>query len=371
MERQIETEVRKATLDLWSAAEQVDLARERPGAGGAGIVPGKQRFRAGVAGSVETTSAQGRVIAARTGSSRPGRPRVRPDQRLSRAGRAGRGEIGGGGCSPADEQGGTHLPRNDERNTSHGYTRRMQERDTAAEDPQRRGGAAGPSGHWSRSCSCRPVWGGQKYLYCRTHVSTDNAQVDGHITPIAPKVQAFVDPVLVDDNQPVHYGDTLVILDRPRLAAQAWPRPRPTSRPPGARSAPADGRDRRRRSWRAARSAAGGATPRCSRPRRPGRKAKSDLEPVQRPRRPGHHIGPAAGRGPGRVRWRPRPTWRPPGGSRPRRPAAGRPLRRPFAAPTRGWRGRSGGGQSPGSRWATPVITAPVAGIMARRTWKR
>lgn len=57
------------------------------------------------------------------------------------------------------------------------------------------------------------VWGVQKYLYSRTHVSTDNAQVDGHLTPIAPKVQAFVDSVWVDDNQPVHASDTLVTLD--------------------------------------------------------------------------------------------------------------------------------------------------------------
>ena len=37
-------------------------------------------------------------------------------------------------------------------------------------------------------------------------VTSDNAQVDGHITPIAPKVQAFVSRVLVDDNQDVKVG---------------------------------------------------------------------------------------------------------------------------------------------------------------------
>lgn len=66
------------------------------------------------------------------------------------------------------------------------------------------------------------IWGGAKYLHGRTHVSTDNAQVDGHITPIAPKVQAFVSEVRVDDNVPVKAGDTLVVLDgrdlRVRLA---------------------------------------------------------------------------------------------------------------------------------------------------------
>ena len=66
------------------------------------------------------------------------------------------------------------------------------------------------------------IWAGAKFLYGRTHVSTDNAQVDGHITPIAPKVQAFVAEVRVDDNMPVKAGDTLVVLDdrdlRVRLA---------------------------------------------------------------------------------------------------------------------------------------------------------
>jgi membrane fusion protein (multidrug efflux system) len=66
------------------------------------------------------------------------------------------------------------------------------------------------------------LWAGAKFIRARTHVETDNAQVDGHITPIAPKVQAFVDDVRVDDNAFVKAGDTLVVLDdrdlRVRLA---------------------------------------------------------------------------------------------------------------------------------------------------------
>ena len=57
------------------------------------------------------------------------------------------------------------------------------------------------------------IWGVSKYLHARNHVTSDNAQVDGHITPIAPKVQAFVSRVLVEDNQHVKAGDTLVVLD--------------------------------------------------------------------------------------------------------------------------------------------------------------
>jgi membrane fusion protein, multidrug efflux system len=57
------------------------------------------------------------------------------------------------------------------------------------------------------------VWGLNRYLYSRHHVSTDNAQVDSHITLIAPRIAAFVTRILVDDNQHVQAGDTLVILD--------------------------------------------------------------------------------------------------------------------------------------------------------------
>src|SRR4051812_1372732 len=57
------------------------------------------------------------------------------------------------------------------------------------------------------------AWGLNRHLYSRHHVSTDNAQVDGHITLIAPRIAAFVTRILVDDNQHVQTGDTLVVLD--------------------------------------------------------------------------------------------------------------------------------------------------------------
>ncbi len=57
------------------------------------------------------------------------------------------------------------------------------------------------------------TFGLKRYIYGRSHESTDNAQVDGHITPIAPKLAAFVARVMVEDNARVREGDTLVILD--------------------------------------------------------------------------------------------------------------------------------------------------------------
>ena len=39
-------------------------------------------------------------------------------------------------------------------------------------------------------------WAVHRYTWYLHHVTTDNAQLDGHITIIAPKVQAFVSRVL-------------------------------------------------------------------------------------------------------------------------------------------------------------------------------
>lgn len=51
------------------------------------------------------------------------------------------------------------------------------------------------------------------YLYYRNRETTDDAQVDGHVTPIAAKISGRVSAVLVDDNQPVKAGQVLVKID--------------------------------------------------------------------------------------------------------------------------------------------------------------
>ncbi|HYL35614.1 MAG TPA: HlyD family secretion protein [Bryobacteraceae bacterium] len=45
------------------------------------------------------------------------------------------------------------------------------------------------------------------------HVSTDDAQVDGHIDPVSPKIPGNVSEVLVNDNQAVKQGQVLVRID--------------------------------------------------------------------------------------------------------------------------------------------------------------
>src|ERR1043166_1129138 len=64
------------------------------------------------------------------------------------------------------------------------------------------------------------LFGARKWWFSRSHVSPDNAQVDGHILPILPKVGGYVAEVRVDENQNVKAGDTLVVLDDRDLRAR-------------------------------------------------------------------------------------------------------------------------------------------------------
>jgi len=57
------------------------------------------------------------------------------------------------------------------------------------------------------------IWLWRRYTFARHHVTSDNAQLDAHITPVSARVQGFVAKVSVEDNQQVRAGDTLVLLD--------------------------------------------------------------------------------------------------------------------------------------------------------------
>ena len=56
-------------------------------------------------------------------------------------------------------------------------------------------------------------FGISKYLYAQHHEETDDAQVEADIIPVIPRVSGYVKEVRVKDNQMVHKGDTLIILD--------------------------------------------------------------------------------------------------------------------------------------------------------------
>lgn len=57
------------------------------------------------------------------------------------------------------------------------------------------------------------IWAFQKWSYGRSHESTDNAQIDGHIVPVLAKVGAYVKTVNVNENDHVKAGQLLVQLE--------------------------------------------------------------------------------------------------------------------------------------------------------------
>ena len=52
-----------------------------------------------------------------------------------------------------------------------------------------------------------------KYVHGQHHEETDDAQVEADIVPVIPRVSGYVKEVRVSDNQFVHKGDTLIIID--------------------------------------------------------------------------------------------------------------------------------------------------------------
>ncbi|NTV02554.1 MAG: HlyD family secretion protein [Chlorobiaceae bacterium] len=57
------------------------------------------------------------------------------------------------------------------------------------------------------------VWGGMKLFRSFSYVETDNAQIEGDVYPVIPRVPGKVAEVRAKDNQAVAKGDTLIVLD--------------------------------------------------------------------------------------------------------------------------------------------------------------
>ena len=57
------------------------------------------------------------------------------------------------------------------------------------------------------------IWGIKSYLYSRHHEETDNAQLEGNISPIIPRVPGYIAKLFIEDNQAVKKGDTLFTID--------------------------------------------------------------------------------------------------------------------------------------------------------------
>ena len=57
------------------------------------------------------------------------------------------------------------------------------------------------------------AFGIKEYLFYRNFATTDDAQVDADINPVVSRVSGYVEEIRFQDNQLVHQGDTLVVLD--------------------------------------------------------------------------------------------------------------------------------------------------------------
>ncbi|MDB6033087.1 MAG: secretion protein HlyD family protein [Verrucomicrobiales bacterium] len=64
------------------------------------------------------------------------------------------------------------------------------------------------------------VYGIRTIIFHSGHVQTDDAQVEGHISPVIPQVPGYVTQVLVDDNQRVEAGQVVVRIDPREIEAR-------------------------------------------------------------------------------------------------------------------------------------------------------
>jgi membrane fusion protein, multidrug efflux system len=63
-------------------------------------------------------------------------------------------------------------------------------------------------------------WGLKQWLYGRSHESTDNAQVDGHLVPVLAKVSGYITAVNVAENDHVRGDSVLVRIDESEYAVK-------------------------------------------------------------------------------------------------------------------------------------------------------
>ncbi|AZA89626.1 Inner membrane protein yibH [Chryseobacterium nakagawai] len=58
------------------------------------------------------------------------------------------------------------------------------------------------------------------YLFSRKNVTTNDAQIEQYITPVSSKVSGFIKSIKFNENQFVHKGDTLIVIDNREFVNQ-------------------------------------------------------------------------------------------------------------------------------------------------------
>jgi membrane fusion protein (multidrug efflux system) len=64
------------------------------------------------------------------------------------------------------------------------------------------------------------IWGVRAFSYSRSHETTDDAQVDGHIIPVLAKVGGYIDGVHMEENAHLGEGTLAVLIDTAEYRAK-------------------------------------------------------------------------------------------------------------------------------------------------------
>src|SRR5476651_2229409 len=57
------------------------------------------------------------------------------------------------------------------------------------------------------------IFGVKEYIYYSKHEDTDDAQIDGDISPVVARVGGYIDTITFEENQHVNEGQLLVKID--------------------------------------------------------------------------------------------------------------------------------------------------------------
>src|ERR1700749_3899218 len=57
------------------------------------------------------------------------------------------------------------------------------------------------------------IFGIKEYIYYGKHIDTDDAQIDGDISPVVARVGGYVDSIYFEENTHVNVGQKLVKID--------------------------------------------------------------------------------------------------------------------------------------------------------------
>lgn len=57
------------------------------------------------------------------------------------------------------------------------------------------------------------IFGVKEYIYYGKHIDTDDAQIDGDVSPVVARVGGYVDSIFFEENSHVEKGQVLVKID--------------------------------------------------------------------------------------------------------------------------------------------------------------